>query len=586
MAITTAGNVGIGTTGPNQKLAVSQSNSSTNMFGTNEDFALINSNGTNNTWSGMGFHGTGNGSIAAGLAAQYYDTTNSYASLNFFTRSANGWQNGLTINSGNVGIGTTGPENSLHVYKGSAGSVTALSTAPLVVENSGDTLINLLSPDANARGIAFGQASNNIRGSIIYNSSAVSDGFDFRAGAASSPQMVLTTAGNVGIGTTSPGAKLDVNGGGFLLSTDGQAILSAAGTTYFKPVSTLTNSDQYLQVTPLGSNTVTGLKLHGQVSASVGTRLDLLQSGANTIIRNQTLGGGSQGYISLEQNGDTRLRIDTAGNVGIGTTTPGTLFEIGTSDLGNGNAGPVITLGRNNNGTNTGAGSINFMQKGGTAGYVWQDAAGNMRIHTAAPSNANDTAGTVIGTQTSTRETKQDITDYTDYNTALNTILSAPLHTFRYVKEVEGYGYDSPLAKPRIGFIADEVDPSFMWGNVIDQVSVNGLLMASIKELDLRIKDLKNLDEFTASVIHVIDKLCIGQTCVTEDQLKTLLQNVNNTGSVVNNGGGSSTATPSFDNSQDTPLDLGENDSNNDDVSTPPSEVGVPEGGGSDQPAL
>jgi hypothetical protein len=125
-----------------------------------------------------------------------------------------------------------------------------------------------------------------------------------------------------------------------------------------------------------------------------------------------------------------------------------------------------------------------------------------------------------------------------------------------------------------------------MWGNVIDQVSVNGLLMASIKELDLRIKDLKNLDEFTASVIHVIDKLCIGQTCVTEDQLKTLLQNVNNTGSVVNNGGGSSTATPSFDNSQDTPLDLGENDSNNDDVSTPPSEVGVPEGGGSDQPAL
>jgi hypothetical protein len=111
-----------------------------------------------------------------------------------------------------------------------------------------------------------------------------------------------------------------------------------------------------------------------------------------------------------------------------------------------------------------------------------------MRIHTAAPTNgAGDILGTVIGTQSSTRETKQNITSYTDYAEALQAVVSAPLHTFKYKKDVAGYGEDSPLAKARLGFIADEVDGLFMWGNAIDQVSVNGLLMGSVKALDQKI---------------------------------------------------------------------------------------------------
>ena len=51
---------------------------------------------------------------------------------------------------------------------------------------------------------------------------------------------------------------------------------------------------------------------------------------------------------------------------------------------------------------------------------------------------------------------------------------------------MSGYGADSPLAKVRIGYIADEVNPALMWDNTIDQVSVNGILMASIRELNLK----------------------------------------------------------------------------------------------------
>jgi hypothetical protein len=182
-----------------------------------------------------------------------------------------------------------------------------------------------------------------------------------------------------------------------------------------------------------------------------------------------------------------------------------------------------------------------------------------MRINTTIPRTTNDTSGTVIGAQTSTRETKQDILNYTNYDSALSMIVNAPLHTFRYKNEVNGYGADSPLSKTRIGFIADEVDPSFMVGNVIDQVSVNGLLMASVKalnekfavkiqEFNLKAEEVNDITtennlrsifiswfgdvgngigDIFAGTFKAKDKLCINNTCVTESQLQTLLTNAN-----------------------------------------------------------
>jgi hypothetical protein len=241
----------------------------------------------------------------------------------------------------------------------------------------------------------------------------------------------------------------------------------------------------------------------GSNNIIIGTNVSLPNATANAM----NLGGVlfATGTYSTT-TGDLSITAVSGGKVGIGVVSPSTILEIGSSDLGDGVAGPIITLGRNTNATNTGAGSINFLGKAGTAGYVWQDAAGNMRINTSAPTNAGDTLGTVIGAQTSTRDTKTEITPYTDYSEALAMITNAPLNTFRYIKEVEGYGTNSPLAKTRIGFIADEVNPMFMVGNSIDQVSVNGLLMASIKELDLKINDLSSLDTTSATSLGSLIK--------------------------------------------------------------------------------
>jgi hypothetical protein len=215
-------------------------------------------------------------------------------------------------------------------------------------------------------------------------------------------------------------------------------------------------------------------------------------TGPSTLWR--TVGMSSDGKVMMA--GGSSVGINVAYNE---SSVNGSVI-IASRDYGSGTAGPVLTLGRNTNAT-TGAGSINFQSKAGTAGYVWQDNAGNMRIHTAAPSNANDTSGTVIGTQTSTRDTKQNISDYTDYAAALQMVADAPLHTFKYIRDVQGYGPDSELAKTRIGYIADEVPAEFMWGNAIDQVSVNGILMASIKALNQNIEVASNdLSKLTSKI--------------------------------------------------------------------------------------
>jgi len=89
------------------------------------------------------------------------------------------------------------------------------------------------------------------------------------------------------------------------------------------------------------------------------------------------------------------------------------------------------------------------------------------------------------------RSTKRNIKSYTNNEEALALVLNVPLNTFYSEEDVLKYGDTSPLIKTRLGFLADETDPFFLKENKkIDQESVNGLLIASIKALNLKIEEI------------------------------------------------------------------------------------------------
>ncbi len=111
-------------------------------------------------------------------------------------------------NSGDVGIGITAPESPLHVQDGSAGDATAWGSSIGAFESDGHGYLSILTPNSSERGIFFGDPESNISGGITYNNPALQDGFQFRTDG--QVRMVIDNTGNIGIGMTSPAFPLHI----------------------------------------------------------------------------------------------------------------------------------------------------------------------------------------------------------------------------------------------------------------------------------------------------------------------------------------------------------------------------------------
>jgi len=196
MRVASDGNVGIGTTSPNRKLQVIGTDGAAKFYYnssfTNSQYSVVDigmmTSGTaaNGFGPKITFRMGGNGfdGFTAGAIGTVRNGADGTHNMTFATSTSNSLTTKMTItNTGNVGIGTTSPVELLHVEGNNATIQTVESGGATVKMRSGSSG-------------RFGTYSN-------HNLAFVTNTND---------RMTITSTGNVGIGTTSPSEKLDVNG--------------------------------------------------------------------------------------------------------------------------------------------------------------------------------------------------------------------------------------------------------------------------------------------------------------------------------------------------------------------------------------
>lgn len=290
-----SGNVGIGTTSPGAKLdvagAVRVKNNDALGYGL---YFLDSSN------KGIGFlQATGNNLLTL--------SSDNYSDLTFGSWNNSSYQRNVTILrvNGNVGIGTTTPNTKLEINDNSTISgiknILILNNNKTAVAGDGVKLEFRHNFDPQPTGRIFTE---------IYNPSDLSAklhlGARYWNGTNYTNTNLTLAYGNVGIGTTSPGAKLDVDG-------------NIVGRTYITAGSTGYNGAIYLARANDGS-------LSGQITHTENNTLTLKQTGG--LGSNIKMGPSGIEFQTEESNSPynkiTRLIVQHGNNgyVGIGTMTP------------------------------------------------------------------------------------------------------------------------------------------------------------------------------------------------------------------------------------------------------------------------
>ena len=154
--------------------------------------------------------------------------------------------------------------------------------------------------------------------------------------------------------------------------------------------------------------------------------------------------------------------------------------------------GPYVACERNNNASTPSAGHILLQNRGATYYYFWPDASGNLRIGgSLIPTSANDTGGTVVGTQTSSLDSKNVLGEFSDDDDALAAILATPVYDFKYKSGAfNGEKFTGIITDyaPTFGMDRDAAHPA---GKSLNEITAIGYTFAAFKALTRRIEELE-----------------------------------------------------------------------------------------------
>jgi len=204
---------------------------------------------------------------------------------------------------GKVGVGTSSPSEALTV----AGNIRA---------NNTNARIGAYGANGSSPGLVLGNSAGTSH-YIIYETvdgSGNRGSLNFFDNVASSNRLTIDTSGNVGVGTTSPSATLDVSG-----DIKASGTIGINGAAAQAPLDAISNASGY------------GIVLRGRSSDNEG-RLRFTSNNYASIYSELV---STSSALAFNVNGSERLRIDSSGRVGIGTSSPNELLEVrGTQDQG------------------------------------------------------------------------------------------------------------------------------------------------------------------------------------------------------------------------------------------------------------
>ena len=454
--------------------------------------------------------------------------------------------------SGNVGIGTTGIVGKLHVYSTSASDVLVrfgpggindgnfITTAKNGVAGATDGTpqfslgMDYSTTYTDLAAIKFARGAG-AQGNILFHTGSVANGAE---------RLRIDSSGNVGIGTTSPTANLHVvkttsqtdidsatqavsitntasdtsgNLTGIRLRQDnvtnvaqGYIGLSSTGNVATRAnlviatPNTSGNSTERLRIDSSGK------VLIGTTSNDTGGRLEVKQGSSETGIGIQssgtddsklyfrtasgTYGGDIQfngSYLKVSAGATERMRIDSSGNVLIGTTD---------SNVQGGNVGFKFVY----NTTNPYLGIVTNMSANSTNYHLYNQNATNNGYRFYVNLNGGVTNFSANNTNLSDERVKTNIKLSGNY---LDKICSIPVKTFNYKDQGED-------TEKTIGIIAQDVEaviPELINNDGFGETPADGIPLKTIYQTDLQyalmkcIQELKSENDSLKSRIEALE---------------------------------------------------------------------------------